>query len=51
VAVNHDSGIVFLPDGRKYVIVMLSKGIESEEVSTELLSNVSRIVYEYVIAK
>jgi beta-lactamase class A len=51
VAVNHDSGIVFLPDGRKYVIVMLSKGIENEEVSTELLANVSRIVYEYVIAK
>ena len=51
VAVNHDSGIVFLPDGRKYVIVMLSRGIESEETSTELMANVSRIVYEYVIAK
>jgi len=51
VAVNHDSGIVFLPDGRKYIIVMLSKGIESEDISSELLANVSRIVYEYVIAK
>lgn len=51
VAVNHDSGIVFLPDGRKYIIVMLSRGIESEEISTALMANVSRIVYEYVIAK
>jgi len=51
VGVNHDSGIVFLPDGRKYVIVMLSKDIESEEASTEILANVSRIVYEFVMAK
>lgn len=51
VGVMHDSGIVFLPDGRKYVIVMLSRGIDSEELSTETLANVSRIVYEYVMAE
>jgi beta-lactamase class A len=47
----HDSGIVFLPDGRKYIIVMLSSGIESEAASVETLSNISRIVYNYIIAK
>jgi beta-lactamase class A len=51
VGVMHDSGIVFLPDGRKYIVVMLSSGIESEEVSTETLANVSRIIYEFVVAK
>ena len=28
--VHHDSGIVFLPDGRKYVLVLLSKDWEDE---------------------
>jgi beta-lactamase class A len=51
VGVMHDSGIVFLPDGRKYIIVMLSSGIESEAASVETLSNISRIVYDYIIVK
>lgn len=47
-AVCHDSGIVFLPDGRKYVIVLLSKGIPEQSVATEILSTVSRIVYDHL---
>ncbi|WP_332732272.1 serine hydrolase [Flavihumibacter sp.] len=47
-AVCHDSGIVFLPDGRKYVIVLLSKGIPDQSVATEILSTVSRIVYDHL---
>lgn len=46
--VRHDSGIVFLPDGRKYVIVLLSKGIEDDEKSAAALAEVSRLVYEEV---
>jgi beta-lactamase class A len=45
----HDSGIVFLPDGRKYVVVLLSKGIEDQSVSTEILATVSKIIYDHVI--
>ena len=30
--VHHDSGIVFLPDGWKYVLVLLSKNLENEEI-------------------
>jgi beta-lactamase class A len=45
--VCHDSGIVFLPDGRKYVIVLLSRGIADQNVSTDLLATVSRIVYDH----
>ena len=32
--VHHDSGIVFLPDGRKYVLVLLSKNLEDEVAAT-----------------
>jgi beta-lactamase class A len=45
--ISHDSGIVFLPDGRKYVLVLLSKGIEDENSANETLANVSRIIYNY----
>jgi beta-lactamase class A len=46
---SHDSGIVFLPDGRKYVLVLLSKGIEDEKSANETLANVSRIIYDHVV--
>jgi beta-lactamase class A len=49
--VMHDSGIVFLPDGRKYVIVMLSRGIDSEDASAETLANVSKLVYDHIISQ
>ena len=44
----HDSGIVFLPDGRKYVVVLLSAGITDEVVAHDVLANVSRIIYDHV---
>lgn len=45
--VNHDSGIVFLPDGRKYVLVLLSKDIEDEKAAVNAMANVSGMIYEY----
>src|SRR5690606_3201880 len=45
----HDSGIVFLPGGKKYVVVLLSRGIEGQKVSTETLATVSRIIYDHVV--
>lgn len=45
--VRHDSGLILLPDGRKYVLVLLSKDWESDELATEVMANVSRMVYEY----
>ena len=32
--VHHDSGIVYLPDGRVYVLVILSKNLEEFEDAT-----------------
>jgi beta-lactamase class A len=47
-SVRHDSGIVMLPDGRQYVLVILSKGWQSDELATEIMANTSRLVYDYV---
>ena len=47
----HDSGIVFLPGGKKYVVVLLSKGIEDQKISTEVLATVSRIIYDHVVGE
>lgn len=33
--VGHDSGIIFLPDGRKYVLVLLSKNVKDEKAVIE----------------
>jgi len=47
----HDSGIIFLPDGRKYVLVLLSKGVEDYGKAVEMESTVSRIVYDHMVGK
>jgi beta-lactamase class A len=48
--VHHDSGIVFLPDGRKYVLVILSKGLTNEEEAVKAMAKVSRMIYDHVMA-
>jgi len=48
-ALHHDSGIVFLPDGRNYVLVLLSKNLEDFDKGTETLAGVSKRVYEYMM--
>jgi beta-lactamase class A len=45
VKVQHDSGIVFLPDGRKYVLVILSKGFDNEEANKKMLAGISEMIY------
>lgn len=47
--ISHDSGIVFLPDGRKYVLVLLSKGVEDEKSVNETLADVSLIIYDHFV--
>jgi beta-lactamase class A len=49
--VQHDSGIVFLPDGRKYVLVILSKGIKDEKAAIANMARVSEMIYQYVISQ
>ena len=46
----HDSGIVFLPDGRKYVVVLLSRGIDDYAAAKEMGATVSKIIYDHMVA-
>jgi beta-lactamase class A len=46
--VQHDSGIVFLPDGRKYVLVLLSKNLQKEDQAIKAMAEVSEMIYKYV---
>lgn len=47
--VHHDSGIVFLPDGKKYVLVLLSKDLADDKAGAVALAAVSAVIYQYVI--
>jgi beta-lactamase class A len=46
--VHHDSGIVFLPDGRKYVLVMLSRDLNDEDAGVKAMATVSKMIYDHV---
>jgi beta-lactamase class A len=46
--VRHDSGIVILPDGRKYVLVLLSKEMEDAEAGIKAMAKVSEIIFQRV---
>lgn len=48
-AVHHDSGIVYLPDGRKYVLILLSKELGDFDQGTARMAQVSKMVYDYVM--
>lgn len=44
--VQNDSGIIYLPDGRKYVLVLLSRKLKDEKKGVEALAEVSRMIYD-----
>ncbi len=44
--VHHVSGIVFLKDGRKYVIVLLSKNMLDMKSGTEMMARISELIYK-----
>lgn len=46
--VRHDSGIVYLPNGKKYVVVLLAKGLEDSDAGVEVLATVSEMIYHYM---
>ncbi len=43
--VQHDSGIVYLPDGRKYVLVLLSKKLKNADDGVKVMAEVSEMIY------
>ncbi len=42
---EHDSGIVYLPDGRKYVLILLSRDVTDNKSGIETLAEISKIIY------
>ncbi|MBN7814549.1 serine hydrolase [Algoriphagus pacificus] len=49
--VHHDAGIVYLPDGKTYVLVLLSKNLEDFEKGTEQLAGISKTIYAHMQEK
>ena len=49
--IHHDAAIVYLPDGRSYVLILLSKELRDFDKGTEQLANISKTVYDYVMNK
>lgn len=49
--VNHDSGIVLLPDGRKYVLVILSKNLAQNSDGLDIGSKISNLIYNWFLTK
>ncbi|MEN2280875.1 serine hydrolase [Algoriphagus sp. SE2] len=47
--VHHDAGIIYLPDGRAYVLVLLSKNLKDFDKGTEQLAGISKTIYDYII--
>lgn len=47
--VRHDAGIVMLPNGDQYVLVLLSKNLKDEEAGIKAMAAVSKLLYDYVV--
>lgn len=46
--VHHDAGIVYLPNGQAYVLVLLSKNLKNFDEGTDQLATISKIFYDYI---
>lgn len=45
--VHHDAGIVYLPSGQSYVLVLLSKNLADFDRGTVQLAGISKVFYDY----
>lgn len=49
--IQHDAGIVYLPNGKKYVLVLLSKYEGDVNDAIETMAQISRMVYDYEVTR
>jgi beta-lactamase class A len=47
--VQHDAAIVELPDGTRYVLVILSKNLKDEAAGKAAIARISQLIYNYVV--
>jgi len=45
---HHDAAIVYLPSGKNYVLVLLSKNLKDFEKGTIQLAEISKLIYNYM---
>lgn len=45
---HHDSGIVFVPGGPTYVVVLLSQNLEDEDAGVTAFARISRLVFDFM---
>jgi beta-lactamase class A len=46
---HHDSGIVYGPDGKTYVLVLLSRELKDEDAGVATMAKVSKMIYDYAV--
>ncbi|MEJ7646586.1 MAG: serine hydrolase [Chryseolinea sp.] len=46
--IHHDTGIVILPDGRRYVLILLSKDFTDEQAAIRVMAKISEMIYNHV---
>ena len=49
--VQHDSGVVILPNGKRYSLVILSKDLTDEPAAVQSMATVSKMIFDYVQRK
>ena len=47
--VHHDAAIVYLPNGKTYVLVLLSKNLKDFDKGTKQLAEISKLIYNFMI--
>jgi len=45
---HHDSALIILPDGRRYVLVTLSDSLTDEDAGVRQMATASKMIYDYV---
>jgi beta-lactamase class A len=47
-ALHHDAGIVYLPSGKSYVLVLMSRNLNDFDAGTQQLAKISKLFYTYM---
>ena len=49
--VHHDAGIIYLPNKKSYILVILSKNLKEFDAGTDALAKISKTILDYSLLK
>lgn len=49
--VYHDAGIIYAPNRKPYVLVVLTRGVQDEKRAHRLVADISRAAYESLVRR